>query len=67
MLKQMKRNNTIPLKPNHTLLKILSQQPLLHLPHQGLILFLFVFIAHQMKKAMEDDTVELSVERLTQG
>jgi len=67
MLKQMKRNNTIPENLTHTLLKIFRQQAIFHLPHQGLILFLLVFIAHQMKEPVEDDTMKFSVERLNQG
>ena len=52
-------------KPS-TLKKILGQQPVFQRPHQGLVFFLLILIAQQMKQTVENNTVQLSVKRLTQ-
>ena len=51
-------------KPS-TLKKILGQQPVFQLPHQGLVFFLLILIAQQMKQTVENNTVQLSVKGLT--
>ena len=51
-------------KPS-TLKKILGQQPVFQRPHQGLVFFLLILIAQQMKQTVENNTVQLSVKRLT--
>ena len=43
-------------KPS-TLKKILGQQPVFQLPHQGLVFFLLILIAQQMKQTVENNTV----------